>query len=167
MYLRAIRRNLSQSDTEKDARVTKLDMILADGSVYEHKGKVDFVDREVDSATGSILIQASFPNPDEILRPGQFAKIKARVEVVEDGILIPQRCVMEIQGLYNVYVVDESNKVKQREVKVGPKINQFWLITEGLKSGEKVVYEGLQKVKDAMIVNPVIQEIQPVIEESK
>jgi membrane fusion protein (multidrug efflux system) len=74
---------------------------------------------------------------------------------------------MEIQGLYNVYVVDESNKVKQREVKVGPKINQFWLITEGLKSGEKVVYEGLQKVKDAMIVNPVIQEIQPVIEESK
>ncbi|MHC4585354.1 MAG: efflux RND transporter periplasmic adaptor subunit, partial [Planctomycetota bacterium] len=77
------------------------------------------------------------------------------------------RCVMEIQGLYNVYVVDESNKVKQREVKVGPKINQFWLITEGLKSGEKVVYEGLQKVKDAMIVNPVIQEIQPVIEESK
>ncbi len=167
MYLRAIRRNLSQSDTEKDDRVIELDMILADGSVYEHKGKLDFIDREVDSATGSILIQASFPNPDEILRPGQFAKIKARVEVVKDGILIPQRCVMEIQGLYNVYVVDESNKVKQREVKVGPKINQFWLITEGLKSGEKVVYEGLQKVKDAMIVNPVIQEIRPVREESK
>jgi membrane fusion protein (multidrug efflux system) len=167
MYLRAIRRHLSQSEAERDNRVTELDLILADGSVYEHKGKVDFIDREVDSATGSILIQASFPNPDEILRPGQFAQIKARVEVVKDGILIPQRCVMEIQGLYNVYVVDESNKVKQREIKVGPKINQFWLITEGLKSGEKVVYEGLQKVKDAMIVNPVIQEIQPVREESK
>ncbi|MHC4159090.1 MAG: efflux RND transporter periplasmic adaptor subunit, partial [Planctomycetota bacterium] len=128
MYLRAIRRRLSQSDTEKDDRAKELDMILSDGSVYEHKGKFDFIDREVDSATGSILIQASFPNPDEILRPGQFAQIRVRVDVVKDGILVPQRCVMELQGLYNVYIVDENNTVKQREVKVGPKINRFWLV---------------------------------------
>lgn len=167
MYLRAIRRHLSQSDAERDDRVTELDMILADDSVYEHKGKVDFVDREVDSATGSILVQASFPNPDEILRPGQFAQIRARVEVVKDGILIPQRCIMELQGLYSVYVVGENNTVKQREVKVGPKIDRFWLVTEGLKSGEKVVYEGLQKVRNGMTVNPVIHEVQPTNEESK
>ncbi|MHC4666020.1 MAG: efflux RND transporter periplasmic adaptor subunit [Planctomycetota bacterium] len=167
MYLRAIRRQLSQSDAERDDSVTELDMILADGSVYEHKGKVDFIDREVDSATGSILVQASFPNPDEVLRPGQFAQIRARVHVVKDGILVPQRCIMELQGLYSVYVVGENNTVKQRETKVGPKIGRFWLVTEGLKSGEKVVYEGLQKVRNGMTVNPVIHQIQPTEEESK
>jgi membrane fusion protein (multidrug efflux system) len=167
MYLRVIRRHLSQSQAERDDRVTELDMILADGSVYEHKGKVDFIDREVDSATGSILVQASFPNPDEILRPGQFAQIRARVDVVKDGILVPQRCIMELQGLYSVYVVGEDNTVKQRQVKVGPKIDRFWLVTEGLKSGEKVVYEGLQKVRNGMTVNPLIQQIPPTSEESK
>jgi membrane fusion protein (multidrug efflux system) len=167
MYLRAIRRHLSQSQAERDDRVTELDMILADGSVYERKGKVDFIDREVDSATGSILVQASFPNPDEILRPGQFAQIRARVDVVKDGILIPQRCIMELQGLYSVYVVGEDNTVKQREVQVGPRIDRFWLVTEGLQSGEKVVYEGLQKVRTGTIVNPVIQQIPPTNEESK
>ena len=79
--------------------------------------------------------------------------------MVKDGILIPQRCVSELQGLYNVYVVDDHNKVKQREVKAGPKVKQFWLILEGLKPGEKIVYEGLQKVKDGMIVNPIIKRI--------
>ena len=74
---------------------------------------------------------------------------------------------MELQGLYSVYVVDQSNKVKQREIEVGPQIGQFWLVTEGLHSGEMVVYEGLQKVKDEMIVNPVIQKLQPTIEESE
>jgi membrane fusion protein (multidrug efflux system) len=142
-------------------------MILADGSVYEHKGKIDFIDREVDSATGSILVQASFSNPDEVLRPGQFAQIRARVEVVKDGILVPQRCIMELQGLYSVYVVSENNTVKQRQVEVGPKIDRFWLVTKGLMSGERVVYEGLQKVRNGMTVNPVIQQIPPTDEEGK
>ncbi|MHC4133223.1 MAG: efflux RND transporter periplasmic adaptor subunit [Planctomycetota bacterium] len=167
MYLRAIRRHLSQSGAERDDSVTKLDMILADGSVYEHKGKIDFIDREVDSATGSILVQASFSNPDEVLRPGQFAQIRARVEVVKDGILVPQRCIMELQGLYSVYVVSENNTVKQRQVEVGPKIDRFWLVTKGLMSGERVVYEGLQKVRNGMTVNPVIQQIPPTDEEGK
>jgi membrane fusion protein (multidrug efflux system) len=166
-YLR-YSRYLSKTDTTpKDKGEAKLELILVDGTVYEHKGKVDFVDRGVDPSTGALLIQASFPNPQEILRPGQFAKIKARVQVVEDGILIPQRCVVELQGLYSVYVVDQSNKVKQREIKVGAKIGQFWLVTEGLQSEELVVYEGLQKVKDQMTVNPVIQRIRSTIEESK
>ena len=166
-YLR-YSRYLSQIDpTGQDREEVPLDMILVDGSVYEHKGQVDFVDRGVDPSTGALLIQASFPNPDKLLRPGQFAKIRARVQVVKDGILIPQRCVVELQGLYSVYVVDQSNKVKQREINVGSQIGQFWLVTEGLQSGEMVVYEGLQKVKDEMIVNPVIQKLQPTIEESE
>jgi membrane fusion protein (multidrug efflux system) len=166
-YLR-FSRYLSKIDTaSQDTGEAKLELILVDGTVYEHKGKVDFVDRGVDPSTGALLIQASFPNPQEILRPGQFAKIKARVQVVENGILIPQRCVMELQGLYSVYVVDQNNKIKQIDIKVGPKIGQFWLITEGLQPGERVVYEGLQKVKNEMTVNPVIKEIPSTIEESK
>ena len=167
-YLRFARYILSQSDpADRSAVQAKLELILADGSVYEHKGKIDFVDREVDPTTGALLIQASFPNPDEMLRPGQFARVKARVKVVKDGILIPQRCVTELQGLYSVFLVDNSNKVKKRAVKVGPKIKQFWLITEGLKPGEKVVYEGLQKVKDGAVVNPIIKEIILPYEKNK
>jgi len=116
----------------------------------------------VDTTTGAMLVQASFPNPDKLLRPGQFAMVKIKVHDVKDGILIPQRCVMEIQGLYNVFVVDSNNKVQTREIKIGPKVGPLWLITEGLKSGEKVVFEGLQKVKDGITVNPTVVESQSI-----
>lgn len=167
-YLLVARHRLSQDDSaDKNSRGGDLELILADGSLYGHKGKVDFINREVDPTTGALLLQASFPNPQELLRPGQFAKVKALVKVVKDGILIPQRCVMELQGLYSVYVVGVGNKVEKREIKAGPKIKQFWLITEGLKPGEPVVYEGLQKVKDGVIVNPTIKEIELPNEEDK
>jgi membrane fusion protein (multidrug efflux system) len=164
-YLTAARRFLLEG-TDRDSRETYLELILADGSLYPHKGKVDFVDREVDPTTGAILIQASFPNPDELLRPGQFAKVRGVVDVVEDGILIPQRCVKELQGTYSVFVVDDSDTAQLREVKAGPKIEAFWLILEGLKPGERVVYEGLQKVRDGTVVNPTVTEVQPTIEEN-
>ena len=166
-YLQIGRRYLSSDPETRDKtdQTPNLELILADGSVYEHKGKYDFIDREVDPTTGAILIQASFPNPDELLRPGQFARVKGEVEVVKQGILIPQRSVMELQGMNSVYLIDDSNKVVKQSVKVGPKIKNFWLITEGLKSGEKVVYEGLQKVKEGMTVNPILQEVTPTEEE--
>ena len=164
-YLQLARRYLS---SEPDSRATTdrvaLELILADGTRYEHKGKAEFIDREVDPTTGAILIQASFPNPEKLLRPGQFAKVKAEIEVVKQGIVIPQRSVMELQGMYNVYLVDESNKVVKQNIKVGPKIKDFWLIKEGLRPGEKVVYEGLQKVKEEMTVNPILQEVTPTEE---
>lgn len=167
-YLSFIRRGIAKDKgKDKDQRKSGLVMILADGSEYEHKGRVDFGDREVDPATGAMLIQASFPNPEELLRPGQFAKVKAKIDVVEDGILIPQRCVMELQGLYSVYVVDESNKVHKRDVIVGIKTGQFWLITEGLKPNEKVIYEGLQKVKDGTAVTATVEEPKLATEGSK
>ena len=166
-YLLVARHRLSQNDSaDKNSRGGELELILADGSLYGHKGKFNFINREVDPTTGAMLLQASFPNPQELLRPGQFAKVKALVKVVKDGILIPQRCVMELQGLYSVYVVGDGDKVQTREVKVGPKIKQFWLITEGLKPEEKVVYEGLQKVKDGAVVNPIIKEIESTDQES-
>jgi len=144
-----------------------LQLILVNGSLYEHKGKPDFIDREVDTTTGAMLVQASFPNPQLLLRPGQFAKVKIKVQDVEDAIMIPQRCVMEIQGLYNVFVVDADNKVETREIKVGSKIGSLWLITEGLKPGEKVVFEGLQKVKDGTVVNPTTADLKSINQDKK
>jgi membrane fusion protein (multidrug efflux system) len=166
-YLQVARHLLSKVEsTVQNARKENLELILADGSLYDHKGKVNFVDRDVDPTTGAILVQASFPNPQELLRPGQFAKVKALVKVVKDGILIPQRCVVELQGLHSVYVVGDGDKVETRNVKVGPKIKQFWLITEGLKPGEHVVYEGLQRVKGGAVVKPTIKEIESIDQES-
>jgi membrane fusion protein (multidrug efflux system) len=137
-----------------------LELILSDGSVHNHKGKVEFIDREVDPTTGSILLQASFPNPEYLIRPGQFARVNASVRTIKNGILIPQRTVMEMQGIHNVYVINNENKVELRRIKVGPTIDSFWLVDEGLKNGEKVVYEGLQKVKPGMTVNPVLTEVE-------
>jgi len=161
-YLEAARRFLAEAgdaESEKDKAV--LELILSDGSLYPQKGKVDFIDRDVDPTTGAILLQASFPNPDGLLRPGQFAKVKVHVESVKDAILLPQRCVMELQGHYNVYVVGADNTVAIREITVGPKIGSLWLITDGLQPGEKVVYEGLQKVKDGTSVKPTVVDVKP------
>jgi len=138
----------------------KFELYLIDGTRYDHLGILNFVDREVDTTTGAMLVQASFPNPEQLLRPGQFTRVRIQAQVVKDTILIPQRSVMEIQGLYSVFVVDSDNKVTTREVTVGPKVGSSWMITEGLNPGEKVVYEGLQKVKDGSTANPSLAEIK-------
>lgn len=167
-YLDVMRRYLSQefTDTGRQQKAG-LELILADGSLYGHTGKIDFIDREVDSATGAILVQASFPNPEEIIRPGQFARVKILVDTIDKGIMIPQRCVTELQGLYRVYIVNEKNEVEIREVAVGPRISDFWLIEEGLNPGEKIVYEGLQRIRAGMLVNPVVREIQPIAPDNR
>ena len=168
-YLMFMRRYVEQANKSKPEEVKKanLELILSDGSIYKHKGKADFINREVDPQTGALLIQASFPNPDELLRPGQFAKVKGEIAVVKEGILIPQRCVMELQGTFSVYVLGAENKVQMREVRVGPKIDSFWLIREGLKAGEKVVYEGLQKVKNGTVVEAKVVDVPFKDEEKK
>ena len=166
-YLTAARRLLKEGERAgRGTRKADLELILADGSLYPNKGKVDFVDRGVDPTTGAMMVQASFPNPDELLRPGQFAKVRAVIDVVENGILVPQRCVTELQGTYSVYVVDDNQKARLRSIQVGPKIGRFWLVTEGLTPDERVVYEGLQKVKDGAPVNPVVQDIESKTEKS-
>jgi len=155
LYFARRYKNKEVEDREKN----NLQLILADETIYGYKGSPDFIDRSVDTKTGAILIQASFTNPNKLLRPGQFAKIKAIVNFVEDGILIPQRCVTELQGIFSVYVVDENNKVQNRQVEAGATIGQFWLITSGLEPGEKVIYEGLQLAKEGALVNPSVEEI--------
>ena len=156
-YLAVARFRAQNKAETREMGESSFELILVDGSVYDQKGKADFVDREVDPTTGAMLVQASFPNPDKLLRPGQFAKVKIEVDVVKDGILIPQRCVSELQGTFSVFLVDENNKIERREVKVGPKVRDFWLITEGLKPGEKIVYEGLQLARDGVVVEPTVK----------
>ena len=137
---------------------TKLELILSDGSVYKYTGEVDFIDRGVDASTGSILIQATFPNPDFLLRPGLYAKVKVKMKTVKGGLLIPKRCVMELQGQYSVYIVNSENKIEARQIKTGARIGDMQLVKEGLKPSDKVVLEGLQKVAGGMEIIPVITE---------
>jgi len=160
-FARRFKLGTAEAQHTETGNESSLELILADGSVYEHRGKVDFVDRQVDPTTGSMLVQASFPNRAELLRPGQFAKVRAMVRMVKGGILVPQRCVIELQGLHSVYVVGRDNKAQNREIRVGPKVKGFWLISEGLKAGEHVVYEGLQVVRDGVTVKPVVAIIEP------
>ena len=159
-YLEAARRYLDEATGGKlpEGKRGILELILADGSLYPEKGQVDFIDREVDPTTGAILLQASFPNPQGLLRPGQFAKVKILTETVKDGILIPQRCVSELQGQYSVYVVSGDNTVTQRTVTLGPAVGSAYLIKEGLEVGEQLVYEGLQMVRDGVVVKPVVKD---------
>jgi membrane fusion protein (multidrug efflux system) len=137
-----------------------LTLMLSDGSVFPQKGRIRFVNRQVNATTGTIMLQAAFSNPEGILRPGQFAKIIAVIEVINNGLLLPQRCVQELQGNYNVFVVNDQNEIEFRTIEVGSTYQTSYLVVRaGLEAGDKVVYEGLQKVKSGVKVNPELQEI--------
>ncbi len=142
----------SQRDAPPDA--PPLQLILADGTVYPEKGKILYTDRQVDITTGSIRIVAAFSNPNSILRPGQFGRVRAATETVKDALLVPQRAVTELQGTYQLAVVGDGNKVNVRSVKVGDRVGSMWIIQSGVKPGELVIVEGLQKVRDGSVVKP-------------
>ncbi|MCK4992733.1 MAG: efflux RND transporter periplasmic adaptor subunit [Bacteroidales bacterium] len=158
-----IARFISESDPDalRDNKSTRgLTLILSDGSVYPEVGKIRFVNRQVNATTGTILLQASFPNTNMILRPGQFAKVQGIIENIKGGLLIPQRCVQEMQGNYNVFVVNENDEVEFRKIEVSSTYEtRFMIVSSGLAPGERVVYEGLQKVKSGTKVKPVIADI--------
>jgi RND family efflux transporter MFP subunit len=131
-----------------------LQLTLGNGNIYPHKGQIVFVDRQVNPQTGTIQIAGSFPNPQNLLRPGQFGRIKAETEVRHDALLIPQRAVNELQGSYQVAVVDSNNTVQIRNVALGPQLGSDLIITSGIKPDERVVTEGVPKLKDGMRVSP-------------
>jgi len=155
-YLRLAEKINSQSHMEvpKDAPV--LDLILGDGTIYPEKGHILYTDRQVDIATGSIRIASAFPNPKNLLRPGQFGRVRASTYTRNNALLVPQRAVIEIQGTYQLAVVGSDNKVNVRIVKVGERIGSQWIIDSGVKSGEMVIVEGLQKVRDGSSVKPTL-----------
>jgi membrane fusion protein (multidrug efflux system) len=131
-----------------------LELILANGNTYPHEGFIYLSDREVNQSTGSIRIAGTFPNPENILRPGGYGRIRAATNIREGALLVPQRAVTELQGSYQVAVVGTDNKVSIRAVKVGDLTGNMWIIEEGLKSGERIVAEGVQKVHAGTVVNP-------------
>jgi RND family efflux transporter MFP subunit len=131
-----------------------LELILADGTTYPKKGKVSFADRAVNQNTGAIRIAGLFANPGNILRPGQYARVRAATSIRRGALLVPQRAVSELQGSYQVAVVDSANKVSIATVKVGERTGQMWVVEDGLKPGDRVVAEGVQKVRPGAQVNP-------------
>ncbi|MFO7669900.1 MAG: efflux RND transporter periplasmic adaptor subunit [Bacteroidales bacterium] len=139
---------------------SELTMKLSDGTMFPEKGQFKFINRQVNATTGTLMLQASFPNPSGILRPGQFAKVLVVIDIIKGGLLIPQRCVQELQGNYNVFVVNDQNELEFRKIEVGFAYQAgFLTVTSGLSPGEKVVYEGLQKVKSGAKVNPELMDI--------
>jgi len=135
-------------------KLLPLELILANGNTYPHEGFIYLSDREVNQSTGTIRIAGTFPNPENILRPGGYGRIRAATNIREGALLVPQRAVTELQGSYQVAVVGTDNKVSIRTVKVGDLTGNMWIIEEGLKPGERVVAEGVQKVRGGALVNP-------------
>ena len=147
---------IRKKEFKKDDR---LDLVLSDGTIYKHKGYLNFIDRNVNSSTGAILLQASFPNPEGLIRPGQYAKV--RIKAIEgEKIAIPQRCVKELQGENSVFVVNDDNKIEFRKISIDYESGDYYVIESGVKPGERIVIDALQKVRAGMVINPVVIEFK-------
>jgi membrane fusion protein (multidrug efflux system) len=168
-YLNAMKQAAALG-ADEHAILNKLEwqLRLSDGSIYPHKGRFYALDRQVDVRTGAILVKVQFPNPGRVLRPGGFGNISTVVRVQKNALLVPQRAVNELQGRYLVAVIGADNKVSIRPIKVGPKVDTMWIVDEGLKPGERIVAEGVQKVREGMEVRAApFQTESPATEKSK
>jgi membrane fusion protein (multidrug efflux system) len=132
----------------------QLELILADGSTFSEKGRIIIADRAVDLKTGTLSIVAEFPNPRALLRPGQFGRVRLAATVAENALLVPQKAVTQMQSANVVYVVGANNKVALRSVTIGERTGQDYIVTEGVKAGERVIVEGIQKARPGATVNP-------------
>jgi RND family efflux transporter MFP subunit len=153
-YLAWRKRFPTDSTREEADKNLRLELILADGSTYPKDGTFFFADRQVNVSTGAIRIAGLFSNPGNILRPGGYGKVRAVIRTQKDALLVPQRAVSELQGGYQVAVVDSADKISIRSISVGDRVGNQWVIADGLKAGERVVAEGIQKVRPGMQVNP-------------
>jgi membrane fusion protein (multidrug efflux system) len=149
-YLRIAKRDPSRIG--EAPRAGGIELTLADGSVHPQTGSLGTIERAVDPTTGTLGLQFVFPNPEQILRPGQFGRARVLVDNKAGALLVPQRAVQETQGLYSVAVVDSAGKVSFRNVKVGPRVDTLWVIEDGVRQGDRVVVEGLQRIQEGMTV---------------
>jgi membrane fusion protein (multidrug efflux system) len=136
-------------------------MTLSDGSAYQVKGKLNFADRQVDPSTGALTLEAQFRNTDNILRPGQYVKLKLVTDYRENALLIPQRAVNEMQGMFQVFAVGDSNKLSLKLIKIGPQFNMAYIVEEGLTEGDRIVVGGTQMLRSGTIINPVSKSWSP------
>jgi membrane fusion protein (multidrug efflux system) len=141
---------LDQASNREDT----LQLILPDGTVYDHKGKIDIIGREVDAATGTLRIRGIFPNPGNVLRPGQYSRIRTATRIDKGALLVPQRAIEELQGEYELAVIDTNNRVAYRKVLATNRVGSYWVIEQGLSANDRVIIEGLQKIKTGERVEP-------------
>jgi len=162
-YISVSEQEYLHTQESRATRVGKipLGLILADGSTWPHQGEFFVADRQVDVRTGTIRVAATFANPQNVLRPGQFARVRAQMALKKGALLIPQRAVSETQGKYLVAVVGPENKIAIKQVKAGERYGQLWVVEGGLTAGDKVVAEGIQKVRDGLAITPKPFETQP------
>lgn len=153
-YLAFVREYPTVASIDAQERRMPLELILADGITYPYKGRIEFANRQVDQNTGTIRIAALFPNPGNVLRPGGYGQVRAVTKIESSALLVPQRAVTDVQGSYQVSMLDSDNKVNIRNVKVGERVGNMWVISEGLKPHDRVIAEGVQKVAPGMRVNP-------------
>ena len=153
-YLAFTKENLIQARPGASVAQIELELILADGTTYPHKGNFYYADRQVDQKTGAIRIAGLFPNPGNILRPGQYGRVRGVTATKNSALLVPQRAVTQLQGGYQVAVVGKDNKVEIRSIKLGDHSGPMWIVDDGLKPGEDVVVEGIQQVRPGVLVNP-------------
>ena len=153
-YLAFTKDNLIEARQGGSVAHIELELILSDGSTYPHKGSFYYADRQVDQKTGAIRIAGLFPNPGNILRPGQYGRVRAVTATKDSALLVPQRAVTQLQGGYQVAVVGKDNKVEIRSIKLGDHSGSMWIVDEGLKPGETVVVEGTQRLRPGVLVNP-------------
>ncbi len=153
-YITFMRRFSTEAEGLAEAKRLRIELILGDGSVYPNTGKFYAIARHVDVRTGTFRVAALFPNPTGLLRPGQFVRVRVRIGTTKGALLVPQRAVIELQGNYQVAVVGSDDLVEIRPVKPGERLGTLWVIDEGLKPGERVVAEGLQKVRQGLLVKP-------------
>jgi membrane fusion protein (multidrug efflux system) len=147
----------------KDAPLqSSLELILSDGSVYPTKGKIDIVGRQVESSTGTMRIRAIFANPGNVLRPGEYSRIRAATSVLKDALLVPQRAVQELQGEFELALVGPDNRISFRTVKAGDRVGSYWVIDQGLNPTDRVVIEGLQDIKTGQPVDPKPAKMPPL-----
>jgi RND family efflux transporter MFP subunit len=151
-YLHFAERINAETQKEAPANGPPFDLILVDGSVYPHRGTGLLTNRQVDITTGTIEVVCSFPNPQNLLRPGQFGRLRAAPDIRRDALLVPQKAVSELQGTYQLAVVGTENKVSIRAVKLGDRVGPMWIVESGVKPGELVIVEGLQKVQNGSTV---------------
>ena len=154
-YLEYARRAEERRKAGESDPAAAFELILADGAVHPGKGRLVFVDRAVDAQTGTMLVEVAFPNPDELIRPGQYARVRVAIDERKGAILVPQRAVTELQGIYTVAVVKQDDTIDVRMVTTGARVGTLWVIDKGLNPGERIVVEGVQKVRPGVKVQPV------------
>lgn len=160
-YLEIARRNILQRrEHDQQENPSKFELILSDNSVFEYPGRFKFANREIDPSTGSLLIQTTFPNPDNFIKPGQFGKIRVTSTDKEKKILIPQRAVKEFQGRYSVFTVGADNSITEKPIEIDRTYRDYWVVSRGVNAGDKIIQEGLLKVRPGQVIDPQMVEFE-------